>query len=110
MPRSQRYDIGDQPTSTAVFRALPPYGDDEGPLADPLTITVVVQDPLYVETLYDEGDCAHVSTGVWRFTLPTPLDREGIWTVKWFGTSGVVAAGEESFRVDCGRVQHGVAV
>jgi hypothetical protein len=92
------YDIGDQPIITGTFE------DVDGTPTDPTDIDVIVREPDGTETSYDDSDMTHVSTGVWSFQIPSALDSCGIWTVKFFGTAGLVAAQEVSFKVRCSRI------
>ena len=71
----ESYEVGDQPTVTGTFRER-----DTGELADPTAITVRVRKP--------DGTI-------------TPYDQDGKWTVKFYGTEGVIVAEEISFSVQC---------
>lgn len=95
---TEPYDIGDQPTVTATFR------DIDEVLTDPSAITIKVREPDGTETAYDQTDATNPSVGVWSFLMPAPLDSCGIWTVKFFGTAGLIAAQETSFKVRCSRI------
>lgn len=92
------YDIGDQPVVTGTFR------DVDDALTTPPTITITVREPDGTETDYDQTDATNPSVGVWAFEMPGPLDSCGIWTVKFFGTTGLIAAQEVSFKVRCSRI------
>lgn len=92
----ESYEVGDQPTVTGTFRER-----GTGELADPTAITVKVRKPDGTITPYDETSMDNISVGVWEFTLPDPLDQDGKWTVKFYGTEGVITAEEISFSVQC---------
>lgn len=99
MAQQQTYDIGDQPTITATFRQI-----GTGVLTTPNALTITVREPDGTETDYTQADATNPSVGVWEFAMPAVLDSCGIWTVKFFGTAGVIAAEEVSFKVRCSRI------
>lgn len=86
------YDIGDKPTFVATFK------DSTGTLADPTAIDFEVLAPDGTSTTGTIVDASNPSTGVYHYVLPD-LDQEGWWYVRAAGTSGVVAAVEQKFRV-----------
>lgn len=89
------YDIGDRPTATVTFR------DTADVLTSPTTVVFVVRTPAGVETPYTSPHAAitTVSTGVFAFTFPAPLNEAGAWHVRAKGTAGLEAAAELSFQV-----------
>jgi hypothetical protein len=93
------FDIGDQPTITGYFTAL-----DTGEPANPSAITIRVRKPDGSIDIYDQADCTNPTVGTWRFLLPAPIDQEGQWIVKFYGTAGIVAAQQIVFAVTCSKV------
>lgn len=89
------YNIGDRPVVTATFR------DVDDVLASPTTVVFITRTPAGVETVYTSPHAAITtpSTGVFKFTFPTPFTLAGTWYVRAKGTVGVETAVETSFRV-----------
>lgn len=83
------FDIGDKPTVTATFRDR-----STGALANPSGVTVKMLEPDGTLTTYVHPDVniTNPSVGIWEFTLPMIIDQDGGWTVKFYGTAGIIAA------------------
>jgi hypothetical protein len=86
------YDIGDQPVITTTFTV-------DGEPTSPTTVVAFVLKPDGTE---DELTPAEASEGVYVTTLPV-LDADGVWSWRVKGTAGVIAADEDTFRVDRSR-------
>lgn len=88
--------VGDQPTITGYFTDI----DTHEPV-DPSAIVIRVRKPDGTITDYNETNCTNPAVGTWRFLLPSPIDQDGKWSIKFSGTAGVVATNIISFAVEC---------
>ena len=78
---------GTTQTVTATFR------DAAGVLTDPTAITITSVSPTGTQTAYTGGQLTHVSTGVYRVSVP--FSSAGPWYVVAAGT-GLVAVVSET--------------
>lgn len=98
------FDVGDTVRAWGVFKAAtftvtagvpaPAYA-----LADPTTVTLLVQEPDGTQTpyTYGGGGVSKHSTGV--FYRDLPLTAAGTWRLRWAGTGAAAAAEETLFLV-----------
>ncbi len=80
----REFSIGDAPTIRGTFRS-----SENGPLADPTTITVIVRTPAGVEST---STATRVSTGIYTHTVS--LTASGTWKIRFKG-AGAVTKNEE---------------
>lgn len=88
------YETGNLVTITATFTNL------SGAPADPSTVTLKVQDPEGVETVYTYALGEITRTGVGAYSIAVAVAKAGFWTYRWEGTGTVYAAQEARFNVD----------
>lgn len=90
------FQIGQQLTFTAEFRAAPIAPATVGTLTDPAEIVFRWRTPAGIETSYTYGTDSEVqraSTGIYTFTAPT-IARRGNHFCRAVSTAGLIAATE----------------
>jgi len=88
------FDIGDGVRFKVTFRDL------DLALADPTTITVVIEDPSGNQEALEfgvDGDVIKASTGI--FYVDRTMDESGLWRHRWDGVGALIAAQEDSVTV-----------
>ena len=77
------------------------FRDADGALANPATVTCLVEAPDGTETTYDSASTPAVSnTGTGAYALVIVGDQSGMWTYRWEGTTGTaIAVDERQFTV-----------